>query len=70
MRKKSIEKFFKNNLNISETARELYMHRNTLVYKLERLQKLTGLDIRKFDDALTLKIAMMVAGYVQYRKDV
>lgn len=65
-----IEKFFKNNLNISETARELYMHRNTLVYKLERLQKLTGLDIRKFDDALTLKIAMMVAGYVQYRKDV
>ncbi len=53
----TIQKFFENNLNISETARQLYVHRNTLVYRLERLQKIIGLDIRRFDDAMTFKIA-------------
>ncbi len=62
----TINKFFENNLNVSETARQLYIHRNTLVYRLEKLQKNTGLDIRVFDDALTLKIAMMVVNYMNY----
>ena len=62
----TISKFFENNLNVSETARQLYIHRNTLVYRLEKLQKSTGLDIRKFDDALTFKIAMMVVSYMKY----
>ncbi len=62
----TINKFFENNLNVSETARQLYIHRNTLVYRLEKLQKSTGLDIRKFDDALTFKIAMMVSNYMKY----
>ena len=56
----TVYKFFENNLNISETARQLYIHRNTLVYRLEKIQKLTGLDVRVFEDALTFKIAMMV----------
>ena len=60
----TIDKFFSNNLNVSETARQLYVHRNTLVYRLEKLQKSTGLDIRCFDDALTFKIAMMVENYM------
>lgn len=62
----TIHKFFENNLNVSETARQLYVHRNTLVYRLEKLQKSTGLDIRVFDDALTFKIAMMVVNYMNY----
>lgn len=62
----TINKFFENNLNVSETARQLYIHRNTLVYRLEKLQKSTGLDIRVFDDALTFKIAMMVVNYMKY----
>jgi carbohydrate diacid regulator len=62
----TISKFFENNLNVSETARQLYIHRNTLVYRLEKLQKSTGLDIRVFDDALTFKIAMMVVSYMKY----
>lgn len=62
----TINMFFDNNLNVSETARELFVHRNTLVYRLEKLQKNTGLDIRKFDDALTFKIALMVARYMKY----
>lgn len=57
--------FFDNNLNISETARQLYIHRNTLVYRLEKIQKKTGLDVRVFDDALTFKIAMMVADHMR-----
>lgn len=57
--------FFDNNLNISETARQLYIHRNTLVYRLEKIQKRTGLDVRVFDDALTFKIAMMVADHMR-----
>lgn len=62
----TINKFFENSLNVSETARQLYIHRNTLVYRLEKLQKSTGLDIRVFDDALTFKIAMMVTNYMKF----
>lgn len=64
----TIQKFFENNLNISETARQLFIHRNTLVYRLERLEKAIGLDIRRFDDAMTFKIAMMVLSHMQYQK--
>jgi carbohydrate diacid regulator len=62
----TIKKFFENNLNVSETSRQLFLHRNTLVYRLEKLQKSTGLDLRKFDDALTFKIALMVVNYMNY----
>lgn len=62
----TINKFFENNLNVSETSRQLFVHRNTLVYRLEKLEKTTGLDIRTFDDALTFKIALMVANYMKY----
>ena len=61
----TINKFFENNLNISETARQLYVHRNTLVYRLERIQKAIGLDIRTFDDAMTFRIAVMVIAHVK-----
>lgn len=61
----TVYKFFDNNLNVSETARQLYIHRNTLVYRLEKIQKSTGLDVRVFDDALTFKIAMMVANHIK-----
>lgn len=62
----TVNKFFENNLNVSETSRQLFVHRNTLVYRLEKLEKSTGLDVRTFDDALTFKIAMMVANYMKY----
>ncbi len=62
----TINKFFENNLNVSETARQLFVHRNTLVYRLEKLERSTGLDIRSFDDALTFKIALMVVNYMRY----
>ncbi len=62
----TINTFLDNNLNVSETSRRLYVHRNTLLYRLEKLEKLTGLDIRVFDDALTLKIALMVVKYIKY----
>ncbi len=62
----TINKFFENNLNVSETSRQLYIHRNTLVYRLDKLQKSTGLDLRVFEDAITFKIALMVAKYMQY----
>ena len=65
----TIDIFFANNLNISETARKLYVHRNTLVYRLEKLRQLTGLDIRTFDDAMTFRIALMVTGYVRDREN-
>lgn len=61
--------FFDNNLNISETARQLYIHRNTLVYRLEKIQKKTGLDVRVFEDALTFKIAMMVSDHMKNIKN-
>ncbi|HHY24896.1 MAG TPA: PucR family transcriptional regulator [Clostridiaceae bacterium] len=60
----TIQKFFENNLNVSETSRQLYVHRNTLVYRLDKIQKLTGLDLRKFDDALIFKFSMMVKKYL------
>ena len=62
----TVNTFMENNLNVSETARKLFVHRNTLLYRLEKLQKSTGLDIRVFDDALTLKIALMVVNYLKY----
>ncbi len=62
----TINKFFENSLNVSETSRQLYIHRNTLVYRLDKLQKNTGLDIRIFEDAITFKIALMVAKYMNY----
>lgn len=62
----TVSKFFENNLNVSETSRQLFVHRNTLVYRIEKLQKSTGLDVRTFDDALTFKIAMMVYNYMKY----
>lgn len=62
----TINKFFENNLNVSETSRQLYIHRNTLVYRLDKLQKSTGLDLRTFDDAITFKIALMVVKYMNY----
>lgn len=65
----TIQKFFDNNLNISETARQLYVHRNTLVYRLERLEKIIGLDIRKFEDAMTFKIALMVIAHMEWQKN-
>jgi carbohydrate diacid regulator len=65
----TIQKFFENNLNISETARQLYIHRNTLVYRLERLEKVIGLDIRRFDDAMTFKIAMMVLAHIRHNRN-
>lgn len=64
----TINKFFDNNLNISETSRQLFLHRNTLVYRLEKIQKSTGLDIRVFDDALTFKIALMVSSYMEFMR--
>lgn len=62
----TINKFFENNLNVSETSRQLYIHRNTLVYRLDKLEKSTGLDLRIFDDAITFKIALMVVKYMNY----
>ncbi len=62
----TINKFFENSLNVSETSRQLYIHRNTLVYRLDKLQKSTGLDLRVFEDAITFKIALMVVRYMQY----
>lgn len=62
----TVNKFLENNLNVSETSRQLYIHRNTLVYRIEKLQKMIGLDMRVFDDALTFKIALMVLEYLKY----
>ena len=65
----TINKFFENSLNVSETSRQLYIHRNTLVYRLDKLQKSTGLDLRVFEDAITFKIALMVAKYMKYMEN-
>ena len=62
----TINKFFENSLNVSETSRQLFIHRNTLVYRLDKLQKSTGLDLRVFEDAITFKIALMVVKYMRY----
>jgi len=62
----TINKFFENSLNVSETSRQLFIHRNTLVYRLDKLQKSTGLDLRIFEDAITFKIALMVVKYMKY----
>ena len=64
----TINKFFENSLNVSETSRQLFIHRNTLVYRLDKLQKSTGLDLRVFEDAITFKIALMVVKYMKYMK--
>ncbi|HCT90282.1 MAG TPA: CdaR family transcriptional regulator, partial [Lachnospiraceae bacterium] len=66
----TINKFFEYNLNVSETSRQLFIHRNTLVYRLDKLQKTTGLDLRVFEDAITFKIALMVVKYMKYMETI
>ncbi len=66
----TINKFFENSLNVSETSRQLFIHRNTLVYRLDKLQKTTGLDLRIFEDAITFRIALMVVRYMNYMENV
>lgn len=61
----TIQRFFENNLNVSETSRGLFVHRNTLVYRLEKIKKITGLDLREFDHAIVFKVALMVKKYLQ-----
>ena len=65
----TINKFFENNLNVSETSRKLFVHRNTLVYRLEKIKKLTGLDMRQFDHAIVFKVALMVRKYLSSREN-
>lgn len=65
----TVNKFLENSLNVSETSRQLYIHRNTLVYRIEKLQKATGLDVRNFEDALTFRIAMMVLAYIDFNRE-
>jgi len=65
----TVAKFFENNLNVSETSRQLYIHRNTLVYRLDKLMKTTGLDLRNFDDAIIFKITLMVSKYMKYKEN-
>ena len=60
----TVNKFLQNNLNIAETSRQLHMHRNTLIYRLEQIEKRTGLDLRQFEDAMTFKIASIVMNYL------
>jgi carbohydrate diacid regulator len=60
----TIDKFFENNLNVSETSRKLFVHRNTLVYRLEKIKKITGLDLREFDHAIVFRVALMVKKYL------
>lgn len=65
----TVNKFFQNNLNIAETSRQLHMHRNTLIYRLEQVEKHTGLDLRTFEDAMTFKIAIMVMNYLNTERN-
>jgi len=65
----TVTKFFENSLNVSETSRQLYIHRNTLVYRLDKLQRISGLDLRNFEDAITFKIALMVSKYMAYKEN-
>jgi carbohydrate diacid regulator len=60
----TINKFFENNLNVSETSRKLFVHRNTLVYRLEKIKRITGLDLRELDHAIVFKVALMVKKYL------
>ena len=66
----TIQKFFENNLNVSETSRQLYVHRNTLVYRLDKIEKITGLDLRRFDDAIIFKVAMLVKRYLDKGQEI
>jgi len=63
----TVESFFENSLNVSETARKMFIHRNTLVYRLDKINKLTGLDITRFEDAMVLKLAIMLRKYLQHK---
>ena len=65
----TVNRFFQNNLNIAETSRQLHMHRNTLIYRLDQIEKHTGLDIRLFEDAMTFRIAIMVLNYLQSERN-
>ena len=65
----TINKFFENSLNVSETSRKLFVHRNTLVYRLEKIRKLTGLDLRQFDHAIVFRVALMVRQYLSSREN-
>ena len=65
----TIQKFFENNLNVSETSRKLFVHRNTLVYRLEKIKKITGLDLREFDHAIVFKVALMVKKYLESKEE-
>ena len=66
---RNMEVFFKCGLNLSEAAKELYIHRNTLVYRLDKVNKATGLDLRVFEDAITFEIALMVVRYMHYMEN-
>lgn len=65
----AVDKFFQNNLNIAETSRQLHMHRNTLIYRLDQIEKKTGLDLRQFKDAMTFKITIMIMNYLQAERN-
>ena len=65
----TINRFLHNNLNIAETSRQLHMHRNTLIYRLDQVEKRTGLDLRRFEDAMTFKIASLVMNYLQTERN-
>ena len=65
----TITRFLQNNLNIAETSRQLHMHRNTLIYRLDQVEKKTGLDLRKFEDAMTFKLASMVINYLHSERN-
>ena len=66
---KIINKFFENTMNVTQTAEQLYIHRNTLGYRIEKLKQSTGLDVREFNDALTFRIALMVVNYVKFMEE-
>ena len=64
----TIQCCFDNNLNVSETARQLFIHRNTLMYRIEKVRKFTGLDVRNFDQAIVFKLAMVIHKHVKYKE--
>ena len=66
----TIQKFFENNLNVSETSRQLYIHRNTLVYRLDKILKITGLDLTIFDNAIMFKVAILVKKYLESSEEI